>query len=323
MHNKNSVFKTILNRSLSTMVAVDGIIWQQTNKVITLTLDRPNILNPVTTDICRSVVNGLLDWRKPSSNVNCFIVKGNGKAFCAGGDIKSLYKDLISTDAASIGTGKAGSTEGDFFRSEYEMNYLLSASKIPQVSILNGIVMGGGVGLSHFGEFRIATENSLWAMPECAIGIFPDVGSSSWMPKLDNYKSKNVDLPVPGLGLYLALTSQRLYAADLIHMGIATHFIHSSQLLALESTIIEQVNNNDRKDAIRIINGILKDFNREGSMKPDEGKSICGNMLDITSNFGGELILSNALITAILVISFLIIVLDISVIRSLKITKNM
>eukprot|EP00596_Hydrurales_sp_CCMP1899_P005624 CAMPEP_0119054206 /NCGR_PEP_ID=MMETSP1177-20130426/74915_1 /TAXON_ID=2985 /ORGANISM="Ochromonas sp, Strain CCMP1899" /LENGTH=407 /DNA_ID=CAMNT_0007034367 /DNA_START=8 /DNA_END=1231 /DNA_ORIENTATION=+ len=268
------------------MAAVDGILWQKTNKAITLTLDRPKILNPLTTDICRSVVTGLLDWRKSYSNVNCFIVKGNGKAFCAGGDIKSLYKSLIATDATNIGTGKSGSFEGDFFRSEYELNYLLNVSRIPQVSILDGIVMGGGVGLSYFGEFRIATENSLWAMPECAIGIFPDVGSCSWLPKLNSYTDKNKRINVPGLGLYLALTGQRLYAVDLINMGIATHFIHSSKLLALEDKIIEDVSNNDKNDTRGIISDVLKSFSEEGSIGPDEGKSIFKDLDKIAFNFG-------------------------------------
>jgi 3-hydroxyisobutyryl-CoA hydrolase len=267
--------RTILNRSLSTMSAVDSIVWRKMNKAITLTLDRPKILNPLTTDICRSVVTKLLDWRKSSSNVNCFIVKGNGKAFCAGGDIKSLYQSLIATDATNIGTGKSGSVEGDFFRSEYEMNYLLGVSRIPQVSILNGIVMGGGVGLSYFGEFRIATENSLWAMPECAIGIFPDVGSCSWLPKLNSFTDKNKRINVPGLGLYLALTGQRLYAADLINVGIATHFIHSSKLEALEDVIIENVNNNDKNDTSEIISEILKSFSGEGSIGPDDEGETC------------------------------------------------
>jgi enoyl-CoA hydratase/carnithine racemase len=76
------------------------------------------------------------------------------------------------------------------------MNYLLGISQVPQVSFWDGIVMGGGVGLSIFGDYRVATENSLFAMPECSIGIFPDVGSSSWMPKIKG----------PGVGMYLGLT---------------------------------------------------------------------------------------------------------------------
>jgi enoyl-CoA hydratase/carnithine racemase len=102
----------------------------------------------------------------------------------------------------------------DFFRDEYIMNYMLAESLAPQVSIWDGFVMGGGVGISIFGEFRVATEKAVFAMPETAIGLFPDVGGSSWLPHLKD-----------GVGAYVGMTGCRLNAADLVYANMATHFI--------------------------------------------------------------------------------------------------
>lgn len=114
--------------------------------------------------------------------------------------------------------GKEGRAEEAlrFFNSEYRLNYLISRLQRPHVAVIDGITMGGGVGVSVHGTFRIATERTVFAMPECAIGLFPDVGGSYFLPRL------------PGsLGLYLALTGARLKGADVRHAGIATHYIPS------------------------------------------------------------------------------------------------
>lgn len=103
------------------------------------------------------------------------------------GDVKSIWAELAE-GKVERGTGVPGLLHTDFFRREYIMNYLLGTSKTPQISIWDGIVMGGGVGISVLGQFRVATEKALFAMPETAIGLFPDVGSSAWLPHLaDGY----------------------------------------------------------------------------------------------------------------------------------------
>lgn len=115
----------------------------------------------------------------------------------------------------------------EFFREEYRLNNQIGSMAIPYVALLNGIVMGGGVGLSVHGAYRVATEKAVFAMPETAIGFFPDVGGSHFLPRL------------PGkLGIYLALTGARLHGRDLFKAGIATHFVCSDRLEELESDLL-------------------------------------------------------------------------------------
>eukprot|EP00604_Paraphysomonas_vestita_P002807 CAMPEP_0174818868 /NCGR_PEP_ID=MMETSP1107-20130205/1786_1 /TAXON_ID=36770 /ORGANISM="Paraphysomonas vestita, Strain GFlagA" /LENGTH=326 /DNA_ID=CAMNT_0016031389 /DNA_START=207 /DNA_END=1187 /DNA_ORIENTATION=+ len=171
-------------------------------------------------------------------------MRGEGeKAFCAGGDVKSMYH-AIKEKGPTIGIGLRGEPSADFFRDEYEMNYLLANSPIPQISFWDGIVMGGGVGVSIFGKVRIATEKTLFAMPETAIGLFPDVGSSGWLPHIPR-----------GLGTYIALTGCKLKAADLLYSGIATHYLSSSQYPDLEAALSKL--SVDRSQALPAIHEIL------------------------------------------------------------------
>eukprot|EP01035_Chromulina_nebulosa_P018074 gene18074-23722_t len=174
---------------------------------------------------------------------NCVgYVKGSGgKSFCSGGDVKSIYQDIVNqypNDRGKviendyyIGTGRPGT------------------STIPQISFWDGIVMGGGVGVSVLGEYRIATEKTLFAMPETAIGLFPDVGSSGWLPHVKS-----------GIGYYLGLTGSRLRAADLIYTGIATHFIPSERLEELEAELIAS-STIDKSQTKKNILSILKKYN--------------------------------------------------------------
>jgi len=111
-------------------------------------------------------------------NTTLLVMKGTGdKAFCAGGDIRAIY------DAGKVVTSKTTITK-DFFRDEYKMNYCIGTLSTPQIALLTGITMGGGVGLSVHGPFRVATENAVFAMPETAIGFFCDVGGSYFLSRL-------------------------------------------------------------------------------------------------------------------------------------------
>lgn len=140
--------------------------------LLQIVLNRPKALNALTLDMCQNM-NKLLTGtiNVTDTTVGAFLVKGaGGKAFCAGGDVKSIWQELTelskATEKVEIGTGKPGHLHTDFFRDEYIMNYMLAESLVPQVSIWDGFVMGGGVGISIFGEFRIATEKAVFAMPE-------------------------------------------------------------------------------------------------------------------------------------------------------------
>ncbi|OXB55169.1 hypothetical protein ASZ78_009176 [Callipepla squamata] len=146
------------------------------------------------------------------------IIKGTGeKAFCAGGDVRAIAN-----------AGRAGDRlTRDYFREEYTLNNAVGTCKKPYVALIDGITMGGGVGLSVHGHFRVATEKTVFAMPETAIGLFPDVGGGYFLPRLSGK-----------LGYFLALTGFRLKGRDVLKAGIATHFVESAKLPDLEKDLI-------------------------------------------------------------------------------------
>ena len=148
-----------------------------------------------------------------------------GKAFCAGGDIVSLY---------NAKTGKSGdpSILKQFFAQEYMVDYQLSKMKPLQISIWNGFVMGGGVGVSVHAPIRIATDNSVFAMPETGIGLFTDVGASYFLSRVKG----NINL-----GLYLGLTGHRLKAKDLVRWGVATHYIPADKMDEMREDLVKNV----------------------------------------------------------------------------------
>jgi enoyl-CoA hydratase len=139
------------------------------------------------------------------------VVEGGGdRAFCAGGDVRALY------DARN---DPASTYRADFYREEYRLNRTIFRFPKPYVAVMDGITMGGGVGVSVHGSHRVVTERTLFAMPETGIGLFPDVGGGHFLPRC------------PGaVGMYLGLTGARLKAADCLHAGIATHYVPSSDL---------------------------------------------------------------------------------------------
>lgn len=256
-------------RLLSTAVEPPVRVTQQ-NKLLVLELNRPKALNSLSMEMCTEIKSLLLEKiNTPASDVAAFIVKGSGgKAFCAGGDVKAMWSELMtagqenSIPLALVGSGKPGYLHTDFFRQEYIMNYLLGTSLKPQVSLWDGIVMGGGVGLSVLGEFRVATEKSLFAMPETAIGLFPDVGSTAWLPHLPD-----------GYGAYIGLTGARLGPADLIHTGIATHFISSARLAAVEAEMAQALPL-DPAESRKHIKAVLDSFQAQSAdIKPDPNQS--------------------------------------------------
>ncbi|KNC54946.1 uncharacterized protein AMSG_10188 [Thecamonas trahens ATCC 50062] len=143
------------------------------------------------------------------NNVHAIVLRGAGeKAFCAGGDVVSIVNSIKEN----------GDLHRYFFRDEYALDYAIASLKTPHVALYNGIAMGGGIGLSVHGTFRVATDSALFAMPETAIGLFPDVGGTHFLPRLPH-----------GLGMYLALTGARVKGADLVYYGIATHHLDAPE----------------------------------------------------------------------------------------------
>jgi len=174
-----------------------------------VTLNRPQALNALTTDMCLKISRGLLDWADDPAVETVLIDHAGPRGFCAGGDVRKV---------AESGAGD-GAEARRFFAAEYRMNELMFRYPKPVIAAMDGVTMGGGVGLSMPARYRIATEHTLWAMPEGDIGLFPDVGMGWHLPRL------------PGeVGTWLALTGARLRAADLVALGLATHFVESGRL---------------------------------------------------------------------------------------------
>ncbi|XP_073489300.1 3-hydroxyisobutyryl-CoA hydrolase, mitochondrial isoform X3 [Aquarana catesbeiana] len=181
-----------------------------------ITMNRPKALNALNLNMARQIYQQLKLWEEDPDTFLVIIKGSGGKAFCAGGDI------LAVTNAGKSGDRLAQ----DFFREEYILNNAIGTYRKPYIAFIDGITMGGGVGLSVHGHFRVASEKTLFAMPETAIGLFPDVGGGYFLPRL------------PGkLGLYIALTGFRLKGRDVQKAGIATHFVESEKIPSLEKDL--------------------------------------------------------------------------------------
>ncbi len=183
-----------------------------------ITLNRPSALNALTLTMTREMRRALDSWAKDPAVTRIVVQGAGGKAFCAGGDIRRLT-DLL----------KAGEKDEAlaFWREEYQLNALIKRYPKPYVSLIDGIVMGGGVGVSLHGSHRVAGERYLFAMPEVAIGFFPDVGATYALPRL------------PGrTGMYLALTGERVRRADAVMLGLATHAVDSARMDTLREALV-------------------------------------------------------------------------------------
>ncbi len=174
-----------------------------------ITLDRPHALNAVSLAMVRELARQLGEWETDPAVSQVIVASRDARAFSAGGDLRALY-DL----------GRAGRFDEAlaYFREEYALNTRIKRYRKPYVALIDGIVMGGGVGISVHGSHRVAGDKFTFAMPEVGIGFFPDVGATWFLPRL------------PGrLGTYCALTGERLDGADAVAAGIATHRVPSAQ----------------------------------------------------------------------------------------------
>lgn len=187
----------------------NDIQFEQQSGVGKITLSRPGVLNALSTDMCRDLDRQLSLWEADDAIKAVIIKSDGGKAFCAGGDVRAVVEKGYENNQAAV----------DFFSTEYMMNARIFHFSKPFIALLDGITMGGGVGVSIHGSHRIVTENTLFAMPESAIGLIPDVGASYFLPRL------------PGaVGLYLGLTGARLKGADVLYAGVGTAYMNSAKL---------------------------------------------------------------------------------------------
>jgi enoyl-CoA hydratase len=193
------------------------VVTSRDGRVGRILLNRPRALNALDLPMIRVCADILETWRN-DPHVDAVVIEGTGdRAFCAGGDIRALRDAQLAGDRTSVDR---------FFAEEYALNLMIATYPKPYIALIDGICMGGGIGLSVHAPYRVATEHAGFAMPETAIGFFPDIGATYLLPRL------------PGeLGTYLGLTGLRVSGADAVHAGLATHFTSRARLPDLSSTL--------------------------------------------------------------------------------------
>ena len=194
------------------------IITEIEGQVGRIRLNRPKAIHALTGAMCSAMIAALVEWRDDPGVGSILLDHAEGRGFCAGGDVVMLRD-------SGAGDGKAARA---FFHEEYRLNHLLFTYPKPTVAFMDGITMGGGVGISQPCRYRVATEHTRFAMPETAIGLFPDVGGGWYLSRL------------PGrTGQFLALTGARLDGAECRYLGLATHFVPSERLDEVKVRITE------------------------------------------------------------------------------------
>ena len=184
-----------------------------------LSLNRPKALHALTLDMCHAMSAALADWASDDAVQVVMLDHAEGRGFCAGGDIAFLRNSALND----------GGTSGrKFFHDEYQLNHQMFAYPKPIVAFMDGITMGGGVGIALPAKYRVATENTRLAMPETGIGLFPDVGGGWYLSRLSGR-----------LGQFLALTGARLDGAECLWAGIATHYLPADKLAEAKARIAE------------------------------------------------------------------------------------
>jgi len=182
-----------------------------------ITLNRPRALHALNTNMCRLITDALRGWARNPAVKLVLLDHSGERGFCAGGDIRMLAES----------GAKDGREAREFFHTEYRLNHLLFHYPKHVVAIMDGVTMGGGVGLSRPCRFRIATERTVFAMPETGIGLFPDVGGGWYLPRMPDH-----------IGLWLALTGARIKAADCELLGIATDYIEAKDVERFKAGVV-------------------------------------------------------------------------------------
>ena len=210
-------------------VAPTEVLATVEGKIGRLRLNRPRQLHALNTAMCEAMLAALADWRADPAVEVVMIDHAEGRGFCAGGDIRMLAESGAADGVAARA----------FFHTEYRLNHALFTSAKPTIAFMDGVTMGGGVGLSLPCDYRVATENTKFAMPETGIGLFPDVGGGWYLSRL------------PGrMGQYLALTGHRLNGAECRALGLATHLIDGASVEQAKQAIAAHP-----RDAAAVLDG--------------------------------------------------------------------
>ncbi|HUB50465.1 MAG TPA: enoyl-CoA hydratase/isomerase family protein [Acetobacteraceae bacterium] len=199
------------------MSEVQNVIARKDGRAGRILLNRAKALNALDLDMIRALTRALTGWQD-DPQVHVVVIEGAGdRAFCAGGDIIALR------DAQRSGNRPAADA---FFREEYALNLMIARYPKPYVALIDGICMGGGIGVSVHAPYRVATEHAMFAMPETGIGFFPDIGATHFLPRL------------PGrIGFYMGLSGALMQGADAVHAGLATHFCSRAQIAVLAQAL--------------------------------------------------------------------------------------
>src|SRR5215208_5409923 len=200
---------------------ISEILFERRGAAGIVTLNRPKALNAVTHAMVRALARQLEAWAQDGAVTRVIITAAPGRAFSAGGDLRALY------DLGQAGRQAEALT---FWRDEYPLNALIKRYPKPYVALIDGIVMGGGGGVSVHGSHRVAGDRFAFAMPEVGIGFFPDVGATWFLPR------------TPGeLGTWCGLTGDRMKTADAVVAGIATHHVRSERFADLADALCGNV----------------------------------------------------------------------------------
>ena len=229
-------------RTLTTLTS-GPVLSSVESGVATVTLNRPDKLNALNYDMIE-VLTPLYAELDASPDVHAIVMRGaGGKAFCAGGDVVSIIDSIAD----------GGDLHQRFFRDEYALDYAIGTLATPHVALYNGIAMGGGIGLSVHGAFRVSTPATLMAMPETKLGLLPDVGGTHFLPRLPY-----------GVGMYMGLTGARVKGRDLVYTGISTHHFDAADddkepalLAALQAA--SSGSHADVKDALDSVADVVHD----------------------------------------------------------------
>lgn len=226
---------------IMTMLSLTEVIFEELTSlggaIGTITLNRPQALNALNHSMCNAIYHQLRAWQE-MPHIKAVIIRGAGdKAFCAGGDIRQLYDN-----------GQQGEMRKalEFFHDEYRLNLFIANFSKPYIAFVDGITMGGGMGLSIHGSHRVGTERLMMAMPETGIGFFPDIGGTYFLPRCPNE-----------IGTYLGLTGARMNAPDALDAGLIDHLVPSH---TIDNIIRALLNSEFSTDANATVTTILQSF---------------------------------------------------------------
>ncbi|KAL8166713.1 hypothetical protein V2J09_008212 [Rumex salicifolius] len=234
------------------------LIEESSSSVRKLVLNRPKKLNSLTLPMVSEMWKVLQSFES-NPTIKLVILKGNGKAFCAGGDVVKAIEYMSGH----------WSFTAFFYKKQLMLDYYLATYKKPLVVLIHGMVMGGGAGISMHVKFRIVTEKTVFAMPEASIGLFPDVGASYFLSRLPGF-----------FGEYLGLTGARIDGAEMVACGLATHFVYSKDITALENAFSELANPD-----IPTITAVINKFSQKPILKHG---SIITRLEKINRCFSGK-----------------------------------